>query len=270
MADEISSTPMSLRDVLLRRLTESGLAPEAQEVLRDLLPDAPVRSDGQTRPLYLRSIAAAGWRGIGPAATLDLRPEPGLTVIAGRNGSGKSSIAEAAEMALTGSNYRWQDRTQIWKQGWRNLHDHTDPQVSVELCADGASAPVTVRRRWSGPGLDDCRTEVEGAASAPHEVIDPERMSLYRPFLPYSELGAMISGPLTTLHDALRPRPHLGPGPHRGTRADRSGAVRGGRIHRARPHRGDTVDHRPARAGAARADGRAGRRTPRARRGLVA
>ncbi|MFD8332949.1 AAA family ATPase [Streptomyces solisilvae] len=203
MSDEISSSHTSLRDVLLGRLSESGLAPETREVLRDLLPDATVRSDRRTRSLYLRSITAAGWRGIGPATTLGLRPEPGLTVIAGRNGSGKSSLAEAAEMALTGSNYRWQDRTQIWKQGWRNLHDHADPQVSVELCAADASAPVTVRRRWSGTGLDDCRTEVEGAASALHEIIDPEQISLYRPFLPYSELGAMISGPLTALHDAL-------------------------------------------------------------------
>ncbi|MCQ4082160.1 AAA family ATPase [Streptomyces sp. RB6PN25] len=202
MSDE-PSPPMLLRDVLLSRLLESGLAPEAQDVLREVVPEAPVRSDGQARSLFLRSITAAGWRGIGPATSLDLRPEPGLTVIAGRNGSGKSSVAEAAEMALTGGNYRWQDRTLIWKKGWRNLHDHADPQVSVELCADDGSAPVTVRRRWSGPGVDDCRTEVEGGASALHEVIDPEQISLYRPFLPYSELGAVITGPSTALHDTL-------------------------------------------------------------------
>ncbi|MGW7615519.1 AAA family ATPase [Streptomyces antimycoticus] len=203
MLNEIGSSHTSLRDVLLGRLSESGLTSETQEVLRDLLPNPTVTSDRRAPSLYLRSITAAGWRGIGPATTLELHPEPGLTVIAGRNGSGKSSLAEAAEMALTGSNYRWQERTQIWKQGWRNLHDHADPHVSVELCAEGMSAPVTVRRRWGGTGLDDCRTEVEGAASALHDVIDPEQITLYRPFLPYSELGAMISGPLTALHDAL-------------------------------------------------------------------
>ncbi|MBL1100917.1 AAA family ATPase [Streptomyces coffeae] len=204
MSDGITvPPPVSLRDTLLGRLSASRLAPEAQEVLRDLVPEAPVRGEGRSRLLYLQSITAAGWRGIGPAVTLDLQPEPGLTVIAGRNGSGKSSLAEAAEMALTGSNYRWQDRTQIWKQGWRNLHDNVDPQVAVQLHADGESTSITVRRRWSGTGLDDCHIEVEGAASALHEVVDPEQISLYRPFLPYSELGATISGPLTALHDAL-------------------------------------------------------------------
>jgi hypothetical protein len=35
-----------------------------------------------------------GLRGIGPRQTLELVPGPGLTVVAGRNGSGKSSFAE--------------------------------------------------------------------------------------------------------------------------------------------------------------------------------
>nr|WTB36402.1 AAA family ATPase [Streptomyces sp. NBC_00830] len=127
-------------------------------------------------------------------------------MIAGRNGSGKSSFAEAAEMALTGDNFRWQGRTQIWKQGWRNLHDHSASEVCVELALGEASEQATVRRSWHGVGLDDSRTVVERAdrtAQQLHEVIDPEELSLYRPFLPYSELGAMINGPLSALHDAL-------------------------------------------------------------------
>ncbi|CAM5366314.1 hypothetical protein SVIOM342S_05003 [Streptomyces violaceorubidus] len=60
----------------------------------------------------MRSITASGWRGIGPAATVRLNPGPGLTLV-GRSATapGESSFAEAAEMALTGDNSRWQGRT---------------------------------------------------------------------------------------------------------------------------------------------------------------
>lgn len=57
---------------------------------------------------YLKSITVAGFRGIGPRATLEVSPYPGITVISGRNGSGKSSFAEGLEFALTGQSYRWQ------------------------------------------------------------------------------------------------------------------------------------------------------------------
>lgn len=57
--------------------------------------------------LYLRSVEVEGFRGIGPKAALRLQAGPGLTVVAGRNGSGKSSFAEAAELALTDDNKRW-------------------------------------------------------------------------------------------------------------------------------------------------------------------
>jgi hypothetical protein len=40
---------------------------------------------------YVGSISVEGFRGIGAAATLTLRPGPGLTLVVGRNGSGKSS-----------------------------------------------------------------------------------------------------------------------------------------------------------------------------------
>ncbi|MDX3539791.1 AAA family ATPase [Streptomyces sp. MB09-01] len=203
MSDQPQS---SLRDLLLGRLAASGLTPAAQQLVAGLLPEARARSAGRAGPLYLRSISAAGWRGIGPAATLDLEPGPGLTVVAGRNGSGKSSFAEAAEMVLTGDNFRWQDRTQIWKQGWRNLHDPTAPQVSVQLCPDGAGDPLTVQRTWHGDGLEDSRTVVHrpgGPEQDPREIIDAEDLSLYRPFLSYSELGAMINGRMSALHDAL-------------------------------------------------------------------
>ncbi|MFD8631814.1 AAA family ATPase [Streptomyces sp. NPDC059533] len=197
---------LSLRDMVLGRLAGSALTPEARHLVAGLLPEVRARSAGRAGPVYLRSISAAGWRGIGPAATLELTPGPGLTVIAGRNGSGKSSFAEAAEMALTGENFRWQDRTQIWKQGWRNLHDHTAPQVSVQICLDGENVPLTVRRSWHGDGLDDSRTALHrpgGPEQDPWEVIDAEDLTLYRPFLSYSELGAMINGRMSALHDAL-------------------------------------------------------------------
>ena len=55
---------------------------------------------------FLRTITVEGFRGIGPKATLDLTPGPGLTLVVGRNGSGKSSFAEGLELLLTGDTHR--------------------------------------------------------------------------------------------------------------------------------------------------------------------
>ena len=59
---------------------------------------------------------------LGPKRTLELEPTAGLTLVVGRNGSGKSSFAEGIEILLTGTNSRWARRSRIWKEGWRNLH----------------------------------------------------------------------------------------------------------------------------------------------------
>lgn len=88
---------------------------------------APVRpgteelADAEPLHAFLRSITVEGFRGIGPRATLELNPYCGITVISGRNGSGKSSFAEALEYALTGQSYRWlKKKGQHWEASWRN------------------------------------------------------------------------------------------------------------------------------------------------------
>ncbi|MFF3909823.1 AAA family ATPase [Streptomyces sp. NPDC001848] len=201
--------PASLRDLLLDRMRDFGLVPEVRELLRELVPDEPARSSGgRAGPVQLRSITAAGWRGIGPRTTLELPPGPGLVVVAGPNGSGKSSFAEAAETALTGRNSRWDGRRATdWQKGWRNLHSpDVTPEVCVELAIGERGETVTVRRTWHGLKVDAARTKVEGSDGSERkleEVLDAEALDLARPFLPYSELGSMINGTLGGLHDAF-------------------------------------------------------------------
>ncbi|AXL92081.1 chromosome segregation protein SMC [Streptomyces sp. CB09001] len=205
----LDQSPTSLRTLLLDRLSHSGLTPEVQALLRDLLPEDRAKdTGGRTGPVHLRSITAAGWRGIGPRTTLELPPGPGLVVVAGPNGSGKSSFAEAAETAITGHNSRWEGRRAgDWQKGWRNLHSpDVTPEVGVELVVGERSEAVTVRRTWHGTKVDDARTEVRGADGSERklgEVLDADALDLARPFLPYSELGSMINGTLGNLHDAF-------------------------------------------------------------------
>lgn len=206
-------TPLSqlLNDRLDASVTASELVPEAADLLRGMFPEPPPEVTRRAGPVYLRSITAAGWRGVGPEATLDLPPGPGLTVVAGGNGTGKSSFAEAAEMALTGLNTRWDGsngkaRTAVWRKGWRNLHDCTVPSVSVRLTLDDTGDPVTVRRTWYGTEVVEARTTVEradGTEQKLEESIDASTLALYRPFLPYSELGSMVDGTLSALHNTL-------------------------------------------------------------------
>ncbi|MFC8999741.1 AAA family ATPase [Streptomyces rochei] len=209
MTDRTDQSPASLRALLLDRLGHSGLDPEVRDLLRELLPeDRSKEVGGGAGHVQLRSITAAGWRGIGPRTTLELPPGPGLVIVTGPNGSGKSSFAEAAETAITGRNSRWEGRRAgDWQKGWRNLHSpDVTPEVGVELAVGEQCERVTVRRIWHGPKVDDARTEVrgvDGSERKPAEVLDAEALDLARPFLPYSELGSMINGTLGNLHDAF-------------------------------------------------------------------
>src|SRR5262245_8519011 len=83
--------------------------------------------------VYLASIDVQGFRGVGPRSRLTLAPGPGLTVVVGRNGSGKSSFAEGLELLLTGANSRWLGRTKVWTGGWQNLHAQGDTLLESEL-----------------------------------------------------------------------------------------------------------------------------------------
>ena len=146
---------------------------------------------------YLKAITVEGFRGIGPKITLTLQPGPGLTVVTGRNGSGKSNFAEAAELALTGENKRWSDQTAVWKEGWRNLHAPDTSAITVQLTEDGEPGTTTVTREWAArAALDDAQARVQ-TADIPQPLAAKgwtKPLELYRPFLSYSELGALVSG----------------------------------------------------------------------------
>lgn len=160
---------------------------------------------------YLAAIAVEGFRGIGPPAELQLKPAPGLTVIAGRNGSGKSSFAEAVEMLLTGENSRWADRPADWQSGWRNLHAAADRPTTIEACfaIDGQPGETPVRRWW-----DAGATAASASAAAVIRRAGKEADALstlgwdaalatFRPFLPHSEVGSSVAQAPSNLYDAM-------------------------------------------------------------------
>lgn len=155
---------------------------------------------------FLKSITIQGFRGIGPEATLELNPGPGLTLIVGRNGSGKSSFAEAAELLLTGDSKRWQGRAKVWKEGWRNLHHPYPALIEAELLVEG-EGPVVVTRQWDANSeLEPAFTSVQpkGKPTTDLSFLGWKRaLVTYRPFLSYNELGSMLDEGPSKLYDAI-------------------------------------------------------------------
>jgi recombinational DNA repair ATPase RecF len=210
----------SVEEVILEKLKDDKVPGQvANLIINAMRGHQPVKVPGKRRPTasppggeppraYLKAITVEGFRGIGPAVTLPLQPGPGLTLITGRNGSGKSSIAEAAELALTGQNRRWTDRAAVWKEGWRNLHEPGAPAIAVDLTEDGEPGTLTVAMEWpAGADLDDARTFI-GTKGGPRRPLDEKGwkkpLELYRPFLSYSELGSLVSRHPSKMHDALQ------------------------------------------------------------------
>ena len=161
---------------------------------------------------FLRSVEVRGFRGIGPAVTLALEPVPGLTVVAGRNGSGKSSIAEGLEMVLTGGTYRWKNKQSTqWADCWRNIHHGGEIRVAAELIEEGAG-PIRLRTSWPA-GTTDVDDHVTTAQRSVDGTKGPVQdaaslgwgpaLETFRPMLSYDELGGLLEAGPSKLYDAI-------------------------------------------------------------------
>jgi len=222
---DTSGPSATVETMIFDRLTEVDLpGPVADIVVAALLgdddldavlgpqswqrPAAPQVTSASVVPrFFLRSVTVEGFRGIGTEATLRVQPGPGLTLVVGRNGSGKSSFAEAAELAVTGVSRRWSRNTAA-RAGWRNLHTSGMSRVAVGLAADGQAGTMTLAREWAAG------TDLEGAVAyfqEPGARREPgipggwaEPLQLYRPFLSYSELGTLVDGKPSEMYDTLQ------------------------------------------------------------------
>lgn len=157
---------------------------------------------------FLSAIEVRGFRGIGPTAKLAVRPAPGLTIVAGRNGSGKSTFSDALEVALTGDTYRWRKKkSKMWKEHWRNVHDGTPCRIRVELAEEGAGA-TTVGVDWADSAALADRTTWTQRRGKPREpgirgLGWSRAVQLYQPILSYDELGGVLDEGPSTLFDKL-------------------------------------------------------------------
>lgn len=210
--ESAAGSEQSVHDVILELLgTDDALSDGAKDVVLNALAEvsggADEAAETSSAPTFLSSITVSGFRGVGPSARLDLFPAPGLMVVSGRNGSGKSSFAEALELTLTGTSYRWNKKESLWAEAWQNLH-HPDPcEIQVGFTRE-AAGPFTVGVDWGqDEKLDNCTTwtqagggkRVDGTAALGWS----RPLELHRPLLSYEELGRLFDGGPSALYDAL-------------------------------------------------------------------
>jgi hypothetical protein len=208
MADNDPDLPDRAKLLILAALDgDEALAAELDQASTRTQPA--VRSESNTQPVraYLTSIEVNGFRGIGAKATLPLAAESGLIIVAGRNGSGKSSFAEAAELALTGRSYRWADRPVQWMSAWRNLHQPDPCAIRIGLAEEG-SGTTTIGVDWAPDADLGNRTVWTQRAHGKREpgigaLGWDTAMDLYRPILSYEELGRLLDGKPKDLYEAM-------------------------------------------------------------------
>ena len=210
-----------------------------------------IKLKAQTKPrqaprvAYLKSITVEGFRGIGKPATLDLPPGPGLTLVVGRNGSGKSSFAEALELLLTGDTFRWKGkRSKVWQRGLAQPPP-PDGGDRGRVRRRGREGAAHHQRAMGGRGRPrrrrDHRADPRQAEDRPRSArLDGAARQLPAlPFLQRARLDAR-RGPVEAVRRAgLDPRPRRAGrragAAGRGAQAPREGAEGSGRHARQHP-----------------------------------
>ncbi|MGH3244732.1 MAG: AAA family ATPase [Trebonia sp.] len=219
----------ALLGIMLERLDRYRLSDEAADLLLAALdgdealagqlregaaeryaPAAPQANAKDPVGAYLNSVTVAGFRGIGAPSTLTVNPGPGLTLIVGRNGSGKSTFAEALEALLTGTVQRFESaRTSAQREGWRSKHAEGTPEITAEFLIEGNGQAV-VNRSWpdiAGNGAEFGKSrawlQVRGAKRGSIDELGWDAaLREHRPFLAHAELAAFFGTP-SAVHDLL-------------------------------------------------------------------
>ena len=183
--------PLPVAELVAARLAGAPLGEAVKTLLKEALGDGAAPNTSPVGRVYLHSVAVAGFRGIGPRTRLNLTPRPGVTLVVGRNGSGKSSVAEGLETAFTGVNLRWQGQEALRGSNWRNLHEGARPEIEVKLAIEGDAGRSTLTRSWKGDDFSDSEGELRrpGHGRVPLDQVDwKQSLTDYRPFLSYVDL----------------------------------------------------------------------------------
>lgn len=160
------------------QLLFDALAGEYVALPAETEPDSPPEPVGA----FLKSVRVSGFRGVGEAVVLELHPAPGLTVVAGRNGSCKSTFAEALEVALTSTSYRWRNRSAGRREpgidglGWAQAIEHYRPLLSYEELGNLlTAAPSALYDTLYGGRRPHGRHPVSGPATPTRDLVDLAR-----------------------------------------------------------------------------------------------
>lgn len=210
--DALSRGDSSTLSRLTTRLENSALAEEPRELLREALGGTATVLGVPTVPnpdqrVFLDSVSVSGFRGIGGKARLKLTAKPGVTLVVGRNGSGKSSFADGIETAFTGRTDRLDSRRgEVWRRHWRNLHDGADPKIEVRLAVGGDTRPSTLTCTW--PGDDVTTPDIEfrrpGHGRRPFADMGWEQsLNDFKPFLSYADLDKVLNGRPSEQYDSV-------------------------------------------------------------------
>ena len=144
---------------------------------------------------FIRSVRVAGFRGIGSVAEIEFDDDdigPGLTVVYGANGSGKSSFVEALDVLLTGNTGRFEGRGAEWTSALTNVHKPNGGIIEATFAVGSEKLiDVTLTRRWAA--YDPISGEHDATLTATLQTLGwLDALEKYRPIIGYAELGPLF------------------------------------------------------------------------------